>query len=348
MRSRTQSSGSPSSSKDDSGWARHARSSPRRSSAGCTAFRSMSSTSVAATSFCRIRAAPSSTTPIRVHAGARRTLLERLMLFRDALMGSLVIAITCSILGVYVVLRRIVFVGAALAQLSSAGVALALFLSGAAWAEGIGRHPTEMALALTLGGVLFLAFESPRSLVPRDAAIGIAYTVAGAAGILLVAKAAVGEAHDILLQGSILGMTPEDVRILLMAAVPVLILQFGFSRQVLFVSFDPETARTLGYRVRLWDLAFFGTLGLAIAAAMQYAGVLLVFDYLVVPAVTALLLARTMPGAILLSVAAAVLATLAGFALSVTYDLPTAPAIAACSGALAIGVWGARAVAARR
>ena len=275
-------------------------------------------------------------------------MLERILLFRDALTGSLIIAVTCSILGVYVVLRRIVFVGAALAQLSSAGVALALFLSGATWTAGIGRHPTEMALALTLGGVLFLAFESPRSLVPRDAAIGIAYTVAGAAGILLVAKAAVGEAHDILLQGSILGMTPEDVRILLMAGVPVLILQLGFSRQVLFVSFDPETARTLGYRVRLWDLAFFGTLGLAIAAAMQYAGVLLVFDYLVVPAVTALLLARTMPGAIILSVASAVLATFAGFALSVTYDLPTAPAIAACSGALAVGVWGTRAVMARR
>jgi len=61
-----------------------------------------------------------------------------------------------------------------------------------------------------------------------------------------------------------------------------------------------------------------------------------------------LLLARTMPGAIVLSVASAVLATFAGFALSVTYDLPTAPAIAACSGALAIGVWGTRAIMARR
>lgn len=270
------------------------------------------------------------------------------MLFRDALMGSLVIAITCSILGVYIVLRRIVFVGAALAQLSSAGVALALFLSGAAWAGGIGRHPTEAALALTLFGVLFLAFESPRSLVPRDAAIGIAYTVAGAAGILLIAKATSAEAHDILLQGSILGITPSDVRVLLAAGLPVLILQLGFSRQVLFVSFDPETARTLGYRVRLWDLAFFGTLGLAIAAAMQYAGVLLVFDYLVIPAVTALLLARTMPGAIILSIVAAVVATVVGFLLSVTYDLPTAPAIAACSGALAIAVWAIRALGARR
>src|SRR5687768_4299729 len=160
-------------------------------------------------------------------------MLEAVLLFREALLGSLIIAVTCSILGVYVVLRRIVFVGAALAQLSSAGVARALFLSRPTWAQGLGRPPPEMALALTLGGVLFLAFESPRSLVPRDAAIGIAYTVAGAAGILLVAKAAVGEAHDILLQGSILGMTPEDVRILLMAAVPVLILQLGFSRHVL-------------------------------------------------------------------------------------------------------------------
>jgi zinc transport system permease protein len=274
--------------------------------------------------------------------------LERILLFRDALLGALIIATTCSILGVYVVLRRIVFVGAALAQISSAGVALALWLAGIAWAQSVASHPTGLALAVTLGGVLFLGLEAERAIVPKDAAIGIAYAMAGALGILLVAKATVGEAHDIFLQGSILGITPGDVGVLVAAAIPVLILQIGFSRQVLYTSFDPETARTLGYRVRFWDLAFYLTLGLAIAAAMQFAGVLLVFSYLVLPAVTALLLARTMPGAIGLSVAAALLATIVGFSLSVTYDLPTAPAIAACAGALAIGVWVVRVVIARR
>ena len=275
-------------------------------------------------------------------------MLERILLFRDALLGALVIATTCSILGVYVVLRRIVFVGAALAQISSAGVALALWLAGIAWAQNVADHPTALALAVTLAGVLFLGLEAERAIVPKDAAIGIAYAMAGALGILLVAKATVGEAHDIFLQGSILGITPGDIGVLVAAAVPVLILQIGFSRQVLYTSFDPETARTLGYRVRFWDLAFYLTLGLAISAAMQFAGVLLVFSYLVLPAVTALLLARTMPGAIGLSVAAAIVATIVGFALSVTYDLPTAPAIAASAGALAIGVWVIRAASARR
>jgi ABC-type Mn2+/Zn2+ transport system permease subunit len=73
-----------------------------------------------------------------------------------------------------------------------------------------------------------------------------------------------------------------------------------------------------------------------------------VFAYLVIPAVTALLLARTMPGAIGLSVGAAVVATLVGFALSVTYDLPTAPAIAACGGVVAMVIWAIKAVQARR
>lgn len=271
-------------------------------------------------------------------------MLERILLFRDALLGALIIAVTCSMLGVYIVLRRIVFVGAALAQISSAGVALALWLSGIAWAQSIGSHPTALALAVTLAGVLLLGLEAERAIVPKDAAIGIAYAMSGALGILLVAKATVGEAHDIFLQGSILGITPGDIGVLVAAAVPVVVLQVGFSRQILYTSFDPETARTLGYRVRFWDLSFYLALGLAIAAAMQFAGVLLVFSYLVLPAVTALLLARTMPGAIGLSVAAAILATIVGFALSVTYDLPTAPAIAACGGALAVLVWSIRAV----
>jgi zinc transport system permease protein len=274
--------------------------------------------------------------------------LERIFLFRDALLGALLIAVTCSILGVYIVLRRIVFVGAALAQISSAGVAFALWLSGIAWAHQLGAHPTALAVAITLAGVLFLGLEAERAVVPKDAAIGIAYAMAGALGILFIAKATVGEAHDIFLQGSILGITPGDVGVLLAAAVPVLILQLGFSRQILYTSFDPETARTLGYRVRFWDLAFYLALGLAVAAAMQFAGVLLVFSYLVLPPVTALLLARTMPAAIGLSVAAGLLATVVGFALSVTYDLPTAPAIAACGGGLAIVVWGARVSVARR
>ena len=80
-------------------------------------------------------------------------MLDTVLLFRDALYGALVIGITCAVLGVYVVLRRIVFVGAALAQLSSAGIALALWLTGFTLTAPLGHYPTVLSLVVTLLGV---------------------------------------------------------------------------------------------------------------------------------------------------------------------------------------------------
>src|SRR6476469_4131151 len=121
-------------------------------------------------------------------------MLELVLSFKDALFGALVIGIACATLGVYVVLRRIVFVGAALAQLSSAGIALALFLGGLGIGLGIVTHPIALSLVATLAGALFFAGGS-KSRIPQDATIGVTYAAAGAAGILLIAKASGGEAH---------------------------------------------------------------------------------------------------------------------------------------------------------
>lgn len=265
-------------------------------------------------------------------------MLEALLLFRDALYGSLIIAVTCSLLGVYVVLRRIVFVGAALAQISSAGIALAYWLAGLGFATTLARHPEALSLAATLASVLFFAGTS-RGPIPPDARIGVWYAVAAAAGILFIAKAAVGEAHDIFLQGNILGITRGDTIELLVASVPVVAGQFFFQKELLFTSFDRETARTLGYRVALWDLSFYLVLGFVISIAMQFAGVLLVFNFLVLPAVTGLLIARGMAGTFVVSSVAAILAAVAGFALSIPFDLPTGPTMIAVSGTVVVLAW---------
>jgi zinc transport system permease protein len=269
---------------------------------------------------------------------------EAVLLFREALYGALVIALACSVLGVYVVLRRIVFVGAALAQLSSAGIALAMFLAGAGVATGITGHTVAMALVVTLAGALFFGMEggSARGPVPPDATIGVAYAVAAAAGIVLISKASTGEAHDLFLSGNILAITRADTMVLLAVSVPVLLIHLLFYKEFLFVSFDRETARTLGYRVSGWNLLLYLTLGLVIAFAMQFAGVMLVFNFLVLPAVTGLLLARGMAGVFFWSVASAVMAAVIGFIVSVPYDLPTGPTMICVSGALALAAWGIR------
>lgn len=268
-------------------------------------------------------------------------MLSAVLLFREALYGALVIAVACSVLGVYVVLRRIVFVGAALAELSSMGLALGLWLAGMGWALGVATHPLVLSLLLTLAGVLFFALGG-KSRVPPDAIIGVVYAAAAALGILLIAKAASGEAHDIFLQGNILSITRRDTLILLGISIPVLLVHVVFYKEFLFVSFDRETARTLGYRVQFWNLLLYFTLGLVIAFAMQFAGVMLVFNFLVLPAVTGLLLSRSMGGTFAWAVGTAVLAAAIGFSVSVPFDLPSGPAIIAVSAALTLLAWGFR------
>ena len=265
--------------------------------------------------------------------------LETILLFKDALYGSLLIAIACSVLGVYVVFRRIVFVGAAMAQLSSAGIAFALFLTGMGLALGVVTQPITMSLLMTMAGAVFFGLGGGRLRIPPDATIGVTYVVAAAAGILLISKAATGEAHDLFLQGNILGITVHDMWVLLGVALPVLLFHLIFYKEFLFVSFDRETARTLGYNVTFWNLFLYVTLGLVIAFAMQFAGVMLVFNFLVLPAVTGMLVARNMRGPFAVAVVSALVAAVAGFSLSVPFDLPTGPAMIACSGALVLIGW---------
>ena len=273
-------------------------------------------------------------------------MFSTVLLFREALYGALVIALACSVLGVYVVLRRIVFVGAALAQISSAGIALALWLAGVGAALGGVLTPTVVSLLLTLIAVLFFA-SGTRGRIPPDATIGVTYAAAAAVGILLISKAASGEAHDIFLSGNILGITRSDTLVLLAVTVPVLVVHSVFYKELLFVSFDRETARTLGYNVRWWDLLLYLTLGIVISSAMQFAGVMLVFNFLVLPAVTGLLLSQTMRGVFFWSVASALVAAFVGFALSVPFDLPSGPAISAASSAFVLLAWLGRRVASR-
>ena len=262
-----------------------------------------------------------------------------LWLFREALYGTLLIALGCSVLSVYVVLRRIVFVGAALAQISSVGIALAALLSVLGWTIGFLTDELALSFLFTILGVVFFTLSGTRSRIPPDSALGVAYVVAGGVAVLMIAKTAGADVHDLFIQGNILGIQTRDTVTLLAVVLPVLVLHALLYKEFLFVSYDPEMARTLGYSVRRWTFLLYLSIGIMIAVAMHSAGVLLVFNFLVVPAVTALLLGRNMRQVFVWAVISGVLAALIGFALSVPFDLPTGPAIITVSGALAGLAW---------
>jgi ABC-type Mn2+/Zn2+ transport system permease subunit len=242
---------------------------------------------------------------------------------RTALMGSLVVGVVCAYLGVYVVLRRIVFVGAALAQVSSAGVGLAMLL---------GRNPSLLSLVLTFGGVAAFSVKPKDKRITQESFIGIGYALASALAVLFVAKSAQGEGHMLdVLSGDILTITASQVWLMAGVGVAAIGVHSLFHKQFLFSAFDAETAQASGIRSAVWDLFFFVILGVVISLSIRLAGTLLAFAFLVMPAVTALLLTQRMCRIFPVAIGAASIATIVGLLLSVKMDVPSGPAIAAVS-----------------
>ncbi|HSV74690.1 MAG TPA: metal ABC transporter permease [Chthonomonadales bacterium] len=262
--------------------------------------------------------------------------LEGLRLNQIGLTAGALIAVVCSTIGLYVVLKRIVFVGVSLAQMSGAGVSLAFLLIPVFPLAG--NHPLAVSLVVTLVGVLLYAQHGGSRRVPRDSAIGIGYLVAAALMLIFIVQSPKGleEARD-LLDGNIVALLDRDLVSVAVLSGVVLAVHVAFHRQFLFTSFDPEMAATQGFRVRAWELLLYLTLGLTIAASIQYAGLLAVFAYMVMPPVTGLCVASRMRAVLAVAVLTAVFSTVAGFALALKLDLPTSPPTIAVM-ALVLGV----------
>lgn len=263
-------------------------------------------------------------------------MLDLLALFRESIVGALVIAAVGSLLGVYMLLRRVVFVGAALAQLSSAGLALAAFLASAGVALGVLTDRYLLALLFTVVGVAFLARQDHRRGIPADARLGMAFVLAGGAAILLVARSATADLHDLFFGGDVLLMNRGELARLGLVGGAVLALHLGAMKEFVFVSFDPEMAATLGYRVRRWSLLLYLSAAALITVAIASAGVLLTFAYLVLPPISGLLLGKRLGAVFAWSVAAGVTGTLLGFLASIRLDLPTGATVIVALGALAL------------
>jgi len=240
---------------------------------------------------------------------------------RNVLLAGMLVAVGLAPLSVYVVLRRIVFVGAAVAEISSAGVALAVLFN---------FEPFAAALVLTV--VTFLAFSRAADLprLPLEALIGMLYAGGSAAAVLLIVKAPRGEG-DILnvLFGNILTVPTVLLWVMLVAFAIVLTIQYLASKEFLIIAYDPDMARAIGIRAERWNTVFYVAMGVAVAIAIRAVGALLTFTLLVAPGAAALCFAGSMAAAFAIATGVGLAATIVGIALSYSMDLPTGPAIAA-------------------
>jgi zinc/manganese transport system permease protein len=249
--------------------------------------------------------------------------------------ASLILTGIHAYLGVHVIERGVIFVDLALAQIAALGAAVAILVgmnvhgSGAYW----------ISLAFTFLGAGFFALMRMRRLhVPIEAFIGIAYAVASAAAILTMSKAT-GETEHLkdMLVGNILAVSWPEVGHTAILYGAIGIFHFIFRKNFLLISMNPAGAESQGVSVRLWDFLFYASFGIVVTSSVAIAGVLLVFCYLIVPSVGAMLLADRIGPRLAIGWTMGTLVSALGVYLSVILDLPTgATIVCTFGGALAI------------
>ena len=266
-------------------------------------------------------------------------LVQNLQFYWVGLAAGGLIAVTCAYIGVYVVLKRIVFVGVSLAQISAAGVALA-FLVGQS-IPFAAQHPFAVSMLVTMVGVLIYSQQGLSRKVPTESIIGIGYLAGAALTVIFIARTPRG-IHEVeeLLYGNIIAVSPENLRVVAGVAIAAALIHLLFYKQFLFVSFDREMAATQGFRTRGWELLFYLVLGVVISVAIQSAGLLTVFGCMVIPPVTGLLVARRMSTAFTISIVCALVSTVVGFYFSLKSEvLPTSPPTIATMAVILAIVW---------
>lgn len=239
--------------------------------------------------------------------------------------------------GLHIVRRGVIFVDLALAQVATLGTAWCLVLGH----DVHDIHAYLWSIGFTLVGALIFAFTRAREhhRVPQEALIGIVYVVAAAAGLLLLSRTSEGnEELKKMLIGDVLTVTWAQIwkTFLLYAAIGAV--HLVFRRKFFALTFEPARAQAEGWSIRLWDFLFYALFGLVVVSFVQIGGVLLVFSYLIVPAVCANFLATRFGVMLAIGSAVAALASVGGLAASYQFDLPTGAAIVCALGAALVVV----------
>ena len=247
---------------------------------------------------------------------------------RSALIMSIIMGLLLAYLGTHVVGRGIVFVDLALGQISMLGVAVAAFLD---------LNPTTISMVFTLIGAFLMSFiKVTDKRLKLEAIIGILYAVSSAVTVLLISKAAHGDA-DIqeVLFGSFFTVTNSDLVSTALVFAILGLVHFIFRRQFFEITekFKNREIDDLG-AFNLWNFLFYISIGLAIVLAVRVGGVIPVFSFLVIPPVAAILITRSRTAIIPLAIALAVIGSFLGIYFSVQFDFPAGSSIVAMLGTL--------------
>jgi zinc/manganese transport system permease protein len=239
--------------------------------------------------------------------------------------ASLILTGIHSYLGVHVVERGVIFVDLSLAQIAALGTTIAVLFG----IEPHGDSAYVVSLAFTfLGAAVFSTIRGHRARIPQEAVIGITYAVASAAAILAMSKSMEQTEHlKEMLVGNIL--TVSWVEVAKTAALYGVIGLFHYlaRKRFLLITLDQRAAEAQGVSVRFWDFLFYASFGFVVTSSVAIAGVLLVFCYLIVPAVGAMLYAESIGPRLAIGWIMGTLVSALGVLLSLKLDLPTGATI---------------------
>jgi zinc/manganese transport system permease protein len=248
--------------------------------------------------------------------------------------ASLILTGIHAYLGVHVVERGVIFVDLALAQIAALGATIAILIG----MDPHGHGAYWLSLAFTFVGAAIFSFaRTRRGHIPQEAFIGIAYAVASATAILAMSKAT-GETEHLkdMLVGNILAVDKAEVMKTAVLYGVVGLFHYIFRKKFLLISTDPVKAEASGMSIRFWDFLFYASFGFVVTSSVAIAGVLLVFCYLIVPSVGAMLFADRVGRRLAIGWTMGTLVSALGVYFSVSFDMPTGAMIVCTFGAVLV------------
>ncbi|MEW5806761.1 MAG: metal ABC transporter permease [Acidobacteriota bacterium] len=237
-------------------------------------------------------------------------------------------------LGLHVVSRGVIFVDLSLAQVAALGATTALL--GGYDLQSQEAYLTSLFFTF-IGAAIFALSRMREERIPQEAIIGVVYAVGSSAAILILDRAPHGhEAIKSMLVGSVLYVTWNDVWVTLTIYLAIGIIHYLLRRKFMLISMNLQEARRLGLFIRFWDFLFYVTFGIVVTSSVKIAGVLLVFSYLVIPSVCAMLFTNSIGKRLAIGWTIGFLVSILGLYFSALFDLPTGSTVVTTFGAVLI------------
>ena len=238
---------------------------------------------------------------------------------RNALIAALLASIACGIVGVYVVVKRIVFISGGIAHAAFGGIGLGYFL---------GLNPVLAVIPFSIASALSMGVVSRRTKIPEDTAIGILWATGMALGIILV-ELTPGYVPDLFgyLFGNILTVSRSDIMLMLLLDAVIIVVVALYHHEFEAICFDEEYATAIGLRTERLYLLLLCLIALTVVALIRVVGVILVIALLTIPAAISRRFTARMHGMIALSVALSVILTICGLLLAYLFNLPSGATI---------------------